>query len=166
MKRTPTNFYLCSSLRPQVGVPRRFGIGTMILLTVVFALLFGVLNRHDVLPAPFAYILILVAEVAACQVLLFKGNDPRAASIVGGSVITYLMSVVVCLTTDFGPRDFTREMTFSFLGISLLLFIGAFLGYLVGSLITAIFWLYKKIAGILSARCDRNGRVPEEHEER
>ena len=129
--------------------PRRYGIGTMTILTVVFALLFGVLNMYDVPPAPFAFISVLVAEVAACQVLLFKGKNPRAASIVGGSVILYFMAVVASLTTVFGPRDFTRETTFSLDGMLWLLLIGAFLGYLVGTLIAVVFWLCRKSGGAM-----------------
>jgi hypothetical protein len=138
----PTSFRLPS--RPQAGVPRRFGIATIMILTAVFGLLCGALRMLDVTSAGFVGISIFVAGIAVCQALLFKGKNPRAASMIGGAVIFYLIMVVVCFTNDFGPHDFTKEMTFSFGGTLLTLAIGGFVGYLVGALIAAVFLVRKE----------------------
>jgi hypothetical protein len=138
----PTSFRLPS--RPQVGVPRRFGIATILILMAVFAVLFGVLRMLDVPPAVFIGISVFVGGVAACQAILFKGKDPRAASMIAGAVIFYVIMLIVCLTNDFGPRDFTRDMTLSFRGTLITLVIGGFLGYLVGGLMAAVFLVRKE----------------------
>ena len=128
----------------QVGVPRRFGIATLLILTAAFAALFSVLKMFDVPPAGLAGISIFVAGVVTCQAMLFKGKNPREASIVGGGVIFYLIMVVICLTNDFGPRDFTKETTFFLQGACILLGIGGLLGYVVGGLFAAIFLIHKE----------------------
>ncbi len=125
-------------------MPRRFGIATIMILTAVFAVLFGVLRMLDATPAVFVGITIFVAGVAACQALLFGGKNPRAASIIGGAVIFYLIMVVVCLTNEFGPRDFTKQITFSFQGGMMLFMIGGLLGYLAGGLLAAVFLVRKE----------------------
>ncbi len=134
---------MCPPRRPQVGVPCRFDIGTMMILATVFAVLFGILIMLNVPTSSFVYIAIFIAGVAISQMLLFKGKDPRAASIIAGSVIFYLVMVYVCLTND--SREFPREITFSFSGILPLLVIGGFLGYLVGGLFAGGFMIRRKM---------------------
>ncbi|MCE5267176.1 MAG: hypothetical protein LLG00_04765 [Planctomycetaceae bacterium] len=144
MESPHKSFRLSPPPGPQVGIPRRFGIGTMMILVAVFAMLFSLLKTLGVPPVPFGCISIFVAGVAACQVLLFGGNNPRAASVVGGSIIFYaMMAVCACLET-FGPHDFTRETVFSLGGALNILGFGGLLGYLVGGLLAAIFLVRKE----------------------
>lgn len=143
MQKYPRSFFSCPPPQPQVGVPRRFDIGTMMILATVFAVLFGILIMLNVPTSSFVYIAIFIAGVAISQMLLFKGKDPRAASIIAGSVIFYLLMVFVCLTTD--SREFPRELISSFSGILPLLVIGGFLGYIVGGLFAGGFMIRKKL---------------------
>ena len=69
--------------KEQVGVPRRFGIGTLMILVTAFAVLFSLLKVLHAPPTVFAGISIFVAVVAACQVLLFKGKKPTQGVICG-----------------------------------------------------------------------------------
>ena len=80
--------------RPQVGMPRRFSIGTAMILTAVFALLFGLLKTLDVPPVVFFVVSAFVAAIAVCQAVLFKGKNPRKASIVVGFVMGVLVVTV------------------------------------------------------------------------
>ncbi len=156
MRKYQRSFFLCPPPRPQVGVPRRFDIGTTAILATVFVVLFSVLIILNVPLGPSVGITIFVAGVTACQAILFKGKDPRAASMVGGSIIFYLLMVVVSLTNDFGPRDFTKETTFSISGFFLLLVIGGLLGYVGGGLVAAVFLIRKKPGKTTLVRANGN----------
>jgi hypothetical protein len=130
--------------RPQVGMPRRFGIGTAMILTAMFAAVCSVLKLLDATPAVYVGVSVFVIGVVASQALLFKGKDPRHASIISGAIIFYAIWVVVSLTAHFGPRDYTRETTFSLSGALILLAIGGLLGYVVGWLFAAVFLVHKE----------------------
>ena len=82
----------------QVGVPRRFSIGTLMILVTAFAVLFSLLKVLHAPPTVFAGISIFFAWIAACQVLLFKGKNPRLASIVGGLVFGWGLSILAFLS--------------------------------------------------------------------
>ena len=125
-----------------VGVPRRFSIGTMMILVTVFALLFGVLKTCGVHPIAFAAISIFIGGVAACQALLFQGKMPRLASFIGGIIMLGLIDVVGLLVVGFLSRDSLSPLnTVIVLGPMAVqtVAIGGPLGYLAGCLIAAIF---------------------------
>jgi hypothetical protein len=112
---------------------------TVAILAGLLVSCLGVLRMLEVPLAGIVGTLTFVLGVAACQALLFGGENPRAASIIGGGAILYLIMVVVSLTNDFGPRDFTRETTFSFSGFFVTSMVGGVLGYVVGGLIAFCF---------------------------
>ena len=61
--------------RVPVGMPRRFSIGTMMILTALFAVLFGVLKACGAPPTVFAAISIFIGSVAACQRCCSRGSS-------------------------------------------------------------------------------------------
>jgi hypothetical protein len=136
---------------PQVGVPRRFGIGTMMILTAMYAVLFSLLTTLGAPPVVFAAIAIYVTGVGLCQVLLYKGKNPRRASIVGGAV---LYSTVVIIGVGNAIFSHSTQMP-SFYSVCLFLggavvfgaiglLFGGLLGYVVGCFIAAIFLVKKE----------------------
>ena len=141
-----------SPLRPKplpapVGVPRRFSIGTMMILTTAFAVLFGVLKTFGVPPIAFAAISIFIGGVGACQSLLFKGKRPRLASFVGGIIMFGLLAVVGLLVACFVDRPLLSLFYIMILmGVTTVLtaVIGGPLGYIVGCLVAAIFLVRKE----------------------
>jgi hypothetical protein len=139
------SFRLCRTKpsQPGVGVPRRFSIGTMMIFTAMFAVLFSVLKTLDVSPVVFVFISVFFAGVAACQAILFKGKNPRTASIVGGSVLFYLMMVVIYFSS-FTSRTFPKNEFISLSRTFLLLLAGAWAGYIAGILIAAVFLVRKE----------------------
>lgn len=78
-------------------VPRRFGVGVLMILVTVFAVLFAVLNMLDADPRVFSIVGVLFLGVTAAQVLLFGGERPRQASIVAGAVLLPLAIFVVVM---------------------------------------------------------------------
>ncbi len=133
---------------PQVGLPRRFGIGTLMILTAVFALLCSVMKTFKADPVSFVVILIFFAGVTACQSLLFKGRNPRKASFIGGYLTGGLIFLGVAVAGGFYRQhlgwDGSQYMGILFaLFVSVLLF-GGLCGYLVGCVVAGIFLVWKE----------------------
>ncbi|MFZ1934655.1 MAG: hypothetical protein WCB27_23075 [Thermoguttaceae bacterium] len=129
--------------QPAVGVPRRFGVGTMMILVTAFAMLLGVLKSAGVDPLIFAAVAAFIAGVGACQVLMFKGQDPRRASFYGGIITFSVLAVVVALVVGhlYGAKYAIRC---AFL-LGVLTFVaGGPLGYGAGCLVAAIFLVRKE----------------------
>jgi hypothetical protein len=77
-----------------VGVPRQYGVGTLLLITAMYALLFGALKSLRSPPAAFAIVGVFPACIGLAQMLLFGGKRPREASIIAGSVFFVLASII------------------------------------------------------------------------
>ncbi len=138
------SFRLSPDTRPQVGIPRRFGVGTMLILVAVFAVIFSVLKTLNVPPEGFAAVSVFFAGVGLCQMLLFKGRNPRAASVVGGIVMFGLISEIGQLLglVNFGPGNHLPAAPVR-LGLTSVLY-GAPLGYLAGCVLAAVFLVRKE----------------------
>jgi hypothetical protein len=132
--------------RPQVGVPRRFGIGTMMLLATMFAVLCAVLKTIGAPPLVFGQIAAFFAGVALCQMLLFRGRNPRKASLVGGALTGVIVASAFLLSATvfvFAGRD--EKVFIEAIPLALMLFLfGAPLGYLAGLLTAAVFLVWKE----------------------
>jgi hypothetical protein len=151
----------------QVGVPRRFGIGTLMILTAAFAVLCSVLKVLGASPLAFVCVLGFVSCIAACQVLLFRGKNPRAASIVGGLTIGVLVGL-----SHVGWRAYQgmflpwilRELALMGFWCGLA---GAIWGYLAGLLVATIFLVRKEPDDDLSETGETMGSTrsrPDEEE--
>jgi hypothetical protein len=133
--------------RAPVGVPRRFSIGTMMILVTAFAVLFAVLKTVGAPPAFFIVVTIFVGGIAACQSLLFKGKKPRLASVVGGMAMVGLFSLIVeGIRLFFYGRFFGPSNIVSYLltTVMLAVVLGGPLGYIVGCFIASIFLVRKE----------------------
>ncbi|MEN6452405.1 MAG: hypothetical protein ABFC96_18105 [Thermoguttaceae bacterium] len=139
-KQPHSSCRLIANLDRQVGMPRRFGIGTGMMLTAVFAVLFGILKMLRLPPSGFAAVAGFFAWIGLCQALLFKGRNPRAASVVGGMASFTLMFLVgrwVGMIDCDGTEDFVRNVSLSIIA-------GALLGYLAGMLLATVFLVWKE----------------------
>jgi hypothetical protein len=67
----------------EVGAPRQFGIGTLLVITTMYAVLFAVMSRCA--PVDFFVTALFFTTVGLGQMLLFKGKRPRRASIIVGA---------------------------------------------------------------------------------
>jgi hypothetical protein len=124
----------------QSGVPRRFGVGAMMVITTMYAVLFATIQSTPGIV--FGFIAMFFTVVGVCQAVLFNGRDPRRASIVSGMIAGSLIL----------PLAMTMSWQ-SFLGIPLFAVIilvivyglfGAPAGYLAGGLIAGVFLLFNK----------------------
>lgn len=136
--------------RQAVGVPRRFGMAVLLLLVAMYAVLFSTMELLDAHPTVFIVVALLFTGVGLGQMLLFKGEYPRAASVWVGAclfpveVFAVLLWVVLFPATHSSAGDAVPWL------VLLLVFsipLGAGLGYLAGGLTAGAFLLierYKK----------------------
>jgi hypothetical protein len=128
-------------VRHEAGVPRQFGIGILLVITTMFAVLFAIMQMLKLPPLAFAGIAVFFGAVGLGQMLLFKGKRPRRASVIVGACF------LPCLV--FGSIVF-EMLSLGGVGpdLSIALFcpvfwipVGALLGYLAGGLIAGVFLL-------------------------
>lgn len=117
------------------GVPRRFGIGTILIITAAFGLLLSLLQACGAPTFAVWFVIIFVSLIGLGQMTLFGGDRPRKASIVTGAVCLPLMtSATVALFRSRPALSFETA-----LGIFHSLIYGAGLGYLAGGLVAGVF---------------------------
>ena len=66
-------------------MPRQYGVGTMLIITAIYGVLFALLASVDAPPAAFVVPALFLAGVGLAQMLLFRGKRPREASLLAGS---------------------------------------------------------------------------------
>lgn len=121
------------------SVPRRFGIGTILLATTLFAVLFGVLNYARARPWELFFYASFVATVSLFQAVFQRA--PRWASILAGG---FFLPLSMIIFGSMGRRWLLpRVRVDSLLGPESFLLIagliGMVVGYLGGTLIAGVF---------------------------
>jgi hypothetical protein len=121
-----------------VGVTRRFSVGTFMIMTSLFGVLFAIMKMLNVHPIAFCCIAVFFAGIGVAQMWLFGGNEPRMASLVAGFPLGFICTLGGCIATRWDP-----ELQFSLGSIISTSLSGAFwggpCGYLAGCLIAGIF---------------------------
>jgi hypothetical protein len=136
--------YLEETPGPQAGMPRRFSIGTMMIITAFFALVCGVLKALHAPPLVFVLISGFMLTVAACQALLFGGRNPRKASFIAGMAMYALAAVATALIDAFQRSNLFFPIEELLCGAFGAVVVGGPLGYAAGCLIAAIFLVRKE----------------------
>jgi hypothetical protein len=132
-----------SSWPPAVGVPRRFSVGTLMVLTTFFAVLFAILKSCGVPPIFFVDVSIFVAGVAVSQVLLFRGKDPRRASVISGMVL-FLVIGVSSAAYEYADGWNVEGVATFIMTVVASIPLGAILGYCAGGLVASVFLVRKE----------------------
>ncbi len=121
-------------------MPRRFGVGVLLILMTFFAVLFALLRSLDYGPEVCAIVGVLFVGVAAGQALLFGGKQPRAASIVVGAVLFPLEMLGLALYRNLVEQPGRGSIVDdTFAGLLCSIAGGALLGYLAGAVTAGIF---------------------------
>jgi ribosomal protein S18 acetylase RimI-like enzyme len=120
------------------SVPRRFGVGVMLILTTAFALLFSLMRTLGAPPQVFLLVAGLFLAVTLAQILLFEGKKPRQASLWAGGVFFPLEVLIVgiCSMNMESHQSFEGELGGM---VCVSIFFGAPLGYLAGCLLASVF---------------------------
>lgn len=114
---------------PVYGAKRVVDLFTLMAITLAFALLFAAMKAMSVPPIEFFAVTSYVTFVAISQMLLFGGNSPRLASLVGGPIAWAL--TFACISIWDGHWD-TVEIVCT-------LPMGVPAGYFAGCLIAGVF---------------------------
>ena len=154
--------------RKQTGVPRRFGVGVMLLITTMYAVLFSAIKLMIVQSLPgaptttvaaaeavfFVVIVGYFTMIGLSQALLYKGRNPRRASIVTSMVLAGLVTLVggigglVVEVLQEGVVVLLLVLLFSpliLLAAAACVAIGGLVGYLVGRMIAGTFLLLNRV---------------------
>ena len=131
-------------------VPRRFPVGTMLLLVTVFAIVLSVARTLGATPGLILLIAGWVVLIALAQVLLFHGQKPREASIYGGAAAWFVLGVATILVRlawqGAGTQAFTEIVFFASLRTILgAIFLGPALGYATGCALAGVFLVLDRI---------------------
>lgn len=125
----------------EFGVPRRFSIAMLLIVTAFYSALFAALRILRAPVAVFALIAGFVTCVGVGQAVLFKGKHPRRASVVAGILAAWLVFfslIVYAMMSKVGvPSDTLSSL---FCGAVAFTVAGAALGSFVGALIEVAFW--------------------------
>ena len=115
------------------GVPRRFGIGTMLVVTAAYGALLAILRLAGWPPIAIVVVLVFISLVGLGQMVLFGSKRPREASIVTGAV---LLPVIVLIWTGQASR---HDPTSSICGLVCAFPLGGAAGYLAGGVVAGVF---------------------------
>ncbi len=138
-------------LRKQTGVPRRFGVGVMLVITTMYALLFALLKGLHFSPLVFVTVALFFTLVGLAQAVLFKGRNPRRASTLAGVVLCTLLMLaggIVDFRVGGGrPRTWQDRLVAIIFDPTayVLSGFGALPGYLAGGLIAGVFLFLNKV---------------------
>jgi len=130
------------ALPRQFGVPRQFDIGTLLVITAMYAVLFAVLRAFEATPLTFTFIALFFTSVGLGQAILFEGRRPQRASVIVGACFLSCWALVSELLWP-SPRP--RLSTGDILWFSLLASLpGALLGYTCGGFIAIVLFMSEK----------------------
>jgi RimJ/RimL family protein N-acetyltransferase len=122
----------------QYGVPRQFGIGPLMILTAVFALLLSLLKAAGAGPPVLTLFAIMFFGVGVGQFVLFRGQQPRMASVVAGAIVFPLGLVAVAVSMG---------NYWSVGGLLCCIPGGAMIGYATGAFIGGVFLVLSWFSG-------------------
>jgi len=131
-----------------VGVPRRFAVGTILIVVTMFGLLFGLLKLFGAPPLLFASVAVFFSAVGVAQMFLFGGRRPREASFVAGALLLPLIPVSVFVAVwqsgELGA-DPLPEVLFLLSMVAYFCVMGVLLGYAAGCLTAGVFLVLDRI---------------------
>jgi len=138
------------SSRRAIGVPRRFAIGTAMLITAMYSVLFAVMKSLGAHAIVMVIVALFFTVVGAAQMLLFGGRKPREASLIAGAVFWGAAPTVGFLIARFSigsppgaqPFAIVGGLLCGTLGSALL---GVVLGYVAGCLTAGVFLILNRI---------------------
>ena len=117
-------------------VPRRFGMGTLLLAVTLYGLLFSLLQATGASWGVYLVVSGYLALIALAQMLLFGGKKPRLASFVAGGACGSVLGVCGAVVDHANPAQWPA---YAFQGF----FLGGLLGYAAGCLLAGVFLLLK-----------------------
>ncbi len=128
-----------------VGVPRRFGVGSLLVVTAAFAILLGAMKSLQVDPIGMGLVAAFVAVVGAGQAVLFGGKAPRKASMLAGMLFLLVMGLASMVWNHFPNAQWFWIFLISNVFVSVVA--GVPLGYVAGVLAAGVFLAIERVWG-------------------
>ena len=137
----------------EVGVPNRFGVGTLLIISTMYAGLFALWRLLGGSLRFLVWVTLFFSAIGLGQMLLYKGRQPRKSSVVVGAYVYPFMFIGFIIQMAIDDRQYFTNEDLSHIGsivsffVFLFLFnipVGMFLGYLAGLLIAAHFFVIDK----------------------
>ena len=147
------------NVRKQTGVPRRFGVGAAMVIMTMYALLFAALQRTPAII--FVAVSAFFTVVGVAQAVLYKGRNPRLASVVAGMVACPVIAIIATIVA--APRGSNQAVAIA--GELLCTLFGGGFGYLAGGLIAGVFLFLNKVQPPLEDEEPEGEKTPGEPEE-
>lgn len=117
------------------GVPSRFGIGTLLVVTASYGALLALLRALDWDRQVIGWIVVFISVVGASQMLLFGSRRPRQASLITGAIG---LPVIVVLTSILHTNRHGQPNAIG-CGLCSAVIFGAPAGYLAGGVVAGVF---------------------------
>lgn len=137
--------------RQPIGVPRRFAVGTGLIIVTMYSVLFGVMTWLGANPIVFVIVAVFFTGVGAAQMFLFRGTRPRDASFVAGAALCPLILLTSILIASLLERPgldvhdwlllAAASPYLALVGIGT----GILAGYLAGCLTAGVFFILDRI---------------------
>lgn len=122
----------------QFGVPRRFGIGTILVVMGASSVLLAFLVAWGV-SAPMVFLLVaFLAVVGLGQAFFFRGTNPRLASVLTGALFCPIYTIGLMTYLSYS-RKYGPPAEEVILGFMFSLVLGPLFGYLGGGVVGGIF---------------------------
>jgi hypothetical protein len=121
---------------PEHGIPRRFGIRGLLIVTTWAAVIMGILRACRAEPWVYFMVITFAAGTLAAQVLLFRGRNPSKASMWAGAFLlpAEVLVVNLWLRSYAGPAQFENFIYGSVAGCACLVPGGILLGAAAGAI--------------------------------
>jgi hypothetical protein len=132
----------------EAGVPHRFGVGTLLLISTMYAVLFAVWRFIEGPPEILVWVALFFFAVGLGQMLLFKGQRPRRASVIVGACAVPGMFLGYIVYEQFVTGRLSAFPVDNLCWLYWCIPVGGFLGYLAGGLIAAHFLLIDKLKSL------------------
>ncbi len=127
-------------------VPRRFPVGTLLLLVLVFAVVLSVLRTVGMGAGMILFVGGFVLVVGLGQVVLFRGEKPREASLCAGVAAWILLGTLGTLAGAWsGAARRWETVIWMLFAIVFSAFLGAALGYITGCVLAGVFLVADRI---------------------
>ena len=130
------------------GVPRRFGVGALLAVTVLYAMTFSLATSmsRDVadrrlLPIVVSILFVWLTTVAVSQALFFGGRRPRLASLLAGAGLFLFCAEPVIAWYLYREASRPWNTLAALVSLAAAPFVGAVLGYLAGGAVAGVFLL-------------------------
>ncbi len=126
------------------GMTRRFSMRATMLLMALAAVCLAILRSVGTPAETSGIVLLVMIAAAAAQVFMFRGKDPRRASMAGGAVAMSVLLTAAQIVEEGRRLNFGRGLRDVILGLVFGSIVGAIVGYMTGALVAGVFLLIDK----------------------